>query len=280
MKSRMLVAVLTKNEELNIGACLDSAMVLGCDVCVVDSGSTDATVAIAEAKGARVEYHEFVSIARQRNWVLEKLGGDYDWILFVDADERISPALARELAELEPPGVSGFHGYYVPRHFHFLGKRLRYGGLANNRVLRLLDPARSKVVEQTRTLEYAAVEGRVGDLSGPLLHENLKPFSDWIAKHNWYSTREAEDEVAGIGYKSEGVTENRLRSLLNALVLRRLPPILRPFLLFGYSYFLRLGFLDGKVGFVYHFLHDFWYPLITAVKVEELRRRLDGGKNA
>lgn len=273
MKSNMLIAVLTKDEEANIGRCLSSVVPLGCDVVVVDSGSTDRTVDIAREMGARVEYHEFLSIARQRNWVLSELAKGYDWVLFLDADERLSAALQSEVAELPPPARTGIAGYYLMRHFYFMGRHLRHGGLSGNRVLRLLDPTRSSVVEQTRTLEYAAVKGRVGSLKSPLIHENAKPLSDWIRKHDWYSTREAEDEFAGMGTTGPDVTENKLYSLINARVVRRIPPLARPFLYFVYNYFLRLGFLDGKPGFIYHFMHDLWYPLLTAAKLEELKQR-------
>ncbi len=275
MNSKFLVAVLTKDEQDNIEQCLDSVVPLGCDVLVVDSGSTDSTVSLAEARGAEVVFHPFESIAQQRNWVLEEYGNSYDWVLFLDADERLSAGLAEELAALKPPGPAGPFGYYIFRHFYFLGKRLRHGEFARSKVLRLLCPARSRVVEQTRTLEYAKVDGPVGILKNPLIHENRKPLSDWIRKHDWYSTREAEDEAAGMGFHAERVSENPINAFLNATVGRALPPLLRPFALFAYSYVFRLGFLDGKAGLIYYFLHDFWYPLLTAAKLHELK--LGGG---
>ncbi len=271
MNSKLLVAVLTKNEKENIEACLDSVLPLGCPVLVVDSGSTDGTVELAEAKGAEVVFHPFESIARQRNWVLEEYGSGYDWILFLDADERLTEELALEISRLAPPESGGPFGYYIPRHFYFLGRHLRHGGLSGSRVLRLLSPAKSSVVEQTRTLEYAKVDGPVASLSSPMIHENHKSLSAWILKHDWYSTREAEDEVAGMGSKARPVSENPIKARLTASVVRRIPPLLRPFLTFAYTYFFQLGFLDGREGLIYHFLHDFWYPLLTAAKIYELR---------
>lgn len=271
MNSKLLVAVLTKDEGPNIGACLDSVVPLGCDVVVVDSGSTDETVSIAEEKGAEVVFHPFESIAQQRNWVLDRFGPRFDWILFLDADERISPGLAAELECLDAPGEDGPFGYYIDRHFYFLGRRLRHGRFAGNKVLRLLCPERSSVLEQTRTLEYARVDGPVSSLSCPMIHEDHKPLSEWIRKHDWYSTREAEDEAAGMGSGAERVSENPVASFAHARVVRQIPPLLRPFLIFFYSYFLRLGFLDGRAGFIYYFLHDLWYPMLGAAKLYEIR---------
>lgn len=271
MNSKLLVAVLTRDEEANIGACLDSALPLRCSMLVVDSGSTDRTVSIAEKKGAEVVFHEFESIARQRNWVIDNYGAGYDWILFLDADERISEKLAEELESLSPPRPEGPFGYYIPRHFYFMGKRLRYGRFKRNRVLRLLDPSRSSIAEQTRTLEYAKVWGPVASLKSPMIHENRKPLSEWIKKHDWYSTRQAEDEAAGMGRQRVDASENPDASRANSLLAKFVPPLARPFLTFADSYFFRLGFLDGKEGFIYAFLHDFWYPLLIAAKLDEIR---------
>ena len=271
MNSKLLIAVLTKDEEANISACLGSALPLKCPMLVVDSGSTDKTVEIAESMGAETAFHPFESFARSRNWILDNYGAGYDWILFLDADERISDELAVELESLGPPGPEGPFGYYIPRRFYFLGKHLRYGRSKGYKVLRLVNPPRSRVAEHTRSFEYTRVDGPVGVLSGAMIHEDRKPLSDWIIKHDFYSTREAEDELAGMGRRIPAASENRKAALLNSLMVRVVPPLARPFLIFVYSYFFKLGFLDGREGFIYAFLHEFWYPLLTAAKIYEMR---------
>ncbi len=269
-KKRFLVVVLTKNDALQIESCLRSAHGLDADFLVVDSGSTDKTVEIAQELGAEVVFYEYITEARTRNWVIENWGPQYEWIVFLDSDERLTPELRDEIATIPPPD-RGPKGYMMRRLMFFLGKHLRFGGHQNVWVLHVIHPPAARVVEQTRTLEYVRVRGRVAKLTHPLLHDNRKGLSDWTVKHDFYATREAQDRLMGRRRK-EPVTEGRIRAFLHDRVLSKTPPFLLPLMYFVYRYFIRLGFLDGKVGLMYYFLHDFWYPFLVAAKVEELRR--------
>lgn len=270
--AKLLIAVLTKDEELNLPVCLRSTVQVDADVTVIDSGSTDTTVEIAREAGANVAFHEFISFASQRNWVIDNLAGPYDWVLFLDADERLTAELAAELANLpERNGATTPAGYYINREFWFLGHPLRHGPYGNNRVMRLLDPRHARVDEQSRNLEYAAIDGVVGELDAPMIHENHRPLTDWVMKHDWYSSAEAEYRLGKDHEKAGAVSEHKVRAWLRRKVLVMIPPTLLPFTNFFYRYFVQAGFLDGRVGFIYYVLHDFWYPFLTAAKIVEIK---------
>lgn len=269
--SRLLIAVLTLDEEANLPSCLETLGEARSDVLVVDSGSTDSTAEIVRESGYEMVVHEFVSIAKQRNWVLDEYGAKYDWVLFLDADERLTRGLAKELRELPEPGPTAA-AFYIKREFWFMGHPLRHGPYANNLILRLVHPPLASVFEQTRTLEYTRVEGETGHLRAPMIHENHRPLSDWIIKHDWYSTREAEDRKA-FSHRSVKVTEHRFRAFARRRIVPRIPPLLMPFASFFYRYFVQAGFLDGREGFIYCVLHDFWYPFLTAAKIIEIEKQ-------
>lgn len=266
--SRLLVVVLTKNEAAHLGACLGSLDDLECDILVVDSGSTDETIEIAEKFGADVVYHEYITEAATRNWVLDTYGPETGWLLFLDADERLTPGLNREIRDLPDP-ADGPSGYYMRREMRFLGHELRYGGHQRNYILHLLQPSRARVISQTRTLEYVKVDGPTQVLRNSMIHENKRSLSDWVMKHDFYAQREAEDRLAGFT-REKPVTEGRIRAYLHKAVLARMPPLALPFAFFTYRYFIRLGFLDGKVGLIYYAMHDIWYPTLIAAKLVEL----------
>ncbi len=208
---RFLVAVLTKNDELQIEGCLESARGLDADLLVVDSGPTDSTVDIARRLGAEVVHYDYITEARSRNWVLENWGRRYEWVVFLDSDERLSPELRDEIASLPRPDA-GPKEYYMCRHMFFLGKRLRFGGHQEVWVLHVLHAPACKVVELTRTLEYVRVDGDTAKLHHPLIHDNKKGLSDWTRKHDFYAVREAEDRLRGVALE-QPVTEGRLRAL-------------------------------------------------------------------
>ena len=268
-RKRFLVAVLTLNDELQIEACLKSAAGLDADFLVVDSGSTDSTVAKAKELGATVLHYPYVTEARTRNWIIDSWASKYEWLVFLDYDERLTPELRDEIASLPPPH-RGPKGYKMRRRMFFLGKELRFGGHQDVWLLHVLHPPAARVVEQTRTLEYVHVRGPVGKLHHPLIHDNRKGLSAWTRKHVFYARREAEDRLAR-RRRDQDVSENRIKAFIHERILSHVPPFFTPVLFFCYRYFFRFGFLDGKVGLIYYLLHDFWYPLLIAAKMFELQ---------
>jgi glycosyltransferase involved in cell wall biosynthesis len=272
------VIVLTRDEEANIAACLESVRWAG-EVFVVDCLSTDRTVEIAKSLGARIYLHPFEGYAKQRNWALASLPLSSEWVLLLDADERVPAALAEEIGRVMTHVPSGYAGFFLKFRFYFLGRWLKHGGLYPTWVLRLFKRRAGRFEERPMN-EHVILAGTAGYLECPFDHRDQRPLSDWIAKHNRYADLEAEEylrEKSGEGYARSiparfwGRQAERKR-WLKLHIWNRLPLLLRPFLFFLRNYFWKGGFLDGKPGFIYHLLWSFWYPLLISAKILERQK--------
>lgn len=281
-KAPVSVLVLTRNEEANIAACLESVRWAG-EVFVVDSFSRDRTVEIAERLGAQIHLHAFGGYAAQRNWALDHLPYSNDWILMLDADERVPAELAAGISRVTQDLANGYAGFYLKFRHIFLGRWLKHGGLYPTWVLRLFRRGRVRFEERPLN-EHAILDGTAGYLMQPFDHDDRKPLSDWVAKHNRYAGLEADEffqETVAGGYDSSirirfrGSQAERKR-WIKLKVWNRLPLLLRPFAFFLRNYFLKLGFLDGTAGFVYHVLWSFWYPFLVSARI--LEERSKGGR--
>jgi glycosyltransferase involved in cell wall biosynthesis len=275
VKTPISVLILTRDEAANITTCLESVAWAG-EIFVVDSGSKDRTVEIARAFGAMTYEHFFEGYARQRNWALENLPFSHEWVLMLDADERIPAPLADEIARVVSSDEHGYAGFHLRYRHIFLGRFLRYGGLYPTWLLRLYK--RRQVRFEDRPMnEHVILEGKAGYLSPPFDHQDFRPLRHWISKHNRYAELEAEEYVQerfGGGYRDSiparlGGSQAERKRWIKLRVWNRLPVLLRPFLLFFRNYFLKSGFLDGKAGFIYHVLWSFWYPFLIGVKIVE-----------
>lgn len=271
------VLVITHNEEANIRACLQSVSWAG-EVFVVDSGSTDRTVELARHLGACVWLHPFETYAKQRNYALDHLPFSHDWVLALDADERVPSALAKQITKAVSAPDPGIVGYYLNRRLIFLGQRLDHGGVYPTWILRLFrrDCGRFEL----RILnEHIILQGRAGCLSEPFEHVDAHPLSHWIRKHNHYAALQADEYFCGQPQAAGKSLEPRLlgsqaarKRWIRSRIWNHLPLLLRPFLLFLRNYVVNLGFLDGKAGLIYHVLWSFWYPFLTDTMVLEKRR--------
>jgi glycosyltransferase involved in cell wall biosynthesis len=265
------VIILTHNEETNIGRCLDSVS-WSDDILVVDSFSEDRTVEISKRCGARVIQRAFDDFSSQRNFASEQGNLKYEWMLHLDADEIVTPELR---AELQGAALGDKDAYRVSSKLIFCGKFLRHAGLfpwyqvrfGRKQALRFKQVGHG----QRETLEPS----RIGTLKSSLLHFNFsKGLSDWIERHNRYSTAEAQQNV--YGYTDDDVpildllsaeTDRRRRAAKR--IFRRLPG--RPTIRFIYMYLFRGGILDGKIGFTYCRLLA-WYEWLVVQKEREIRR--------
>lgn len=273
------VVILTYNEEIHIGRAIANVRDWAHAVFVVDSHSMDRTREIALKAGAQVFCHEFVDYSSQREWALRALPYETEWVLFLDADELVSEDLKREITEAlkaAPPGVNGF---YIKRRFYWDGKWLRHGGLYPTWILRLVRHEFARCDPRTVN-EHLTVEGETRYLEHDLLHVDLKPISDWIAKHNRYSSLEALEQIRSMRNESSdtiaslwGTQAQRKRWIREKIWNPLLPPLVRPFLYFFYVYVVRLGFLDGLPGFSYHVLHGFAYRMMIEIKYLLLKAR-------
>jgi glycosyltransferase involved in cell wall biosynthesis len=275
--------VLTFNEGRNLPACLDSLTGWVDRIVVVDSGSTDDTVAVARERGAIVLAHPFTSHAAQWQWALDSLELDASapWVLGLDADQRVTSALRDSIitALSEPDGARDVVAYYVNRRQIFRGRWIRYGGYYPKHLLKLFRIDAVRVDPADLVDHHFRVDGATSVLLGDLVEDNRNEdeIAVWIAKHNRYAVRQALQEhrerLRGDGHAPAspwGDADARVR--WRKRVWRRLPLFVRPALYFTYRYVIRLGALDGRQGFIFHFLQGFWYRLLVDVNLDELRR--------
>jgi glycosyltransferase involved in cell wall biosynthesis len=273
-KAPISAIILTFNEEANLERCLESVASWVQEVIVVDSGSTDGTVSIARRYGAKVVTHPFENQAQQFNWALDnvKVGGE--WILRLDADERILPALRDEIIKKLPRVPADVSGLYLKRRMYFMGRWIRHGGYYPLYLLRLFRKGAGQSQPRAMDEHIVLLEGRAGKLENDFIDDNRKGLSAWIAKHNSYASREA----AAILREKTGASEDARDDdeELRARAARRaayqwLPLFIRPFLYFIYRYFFRLGFLDGAQGLIFHTLQGFWYRFLVDARMLEAR---------
>jgi glycosyltransferase involved in cell wall biosynthesis len=256
------VLILTLNEEINIAECLDS-VAWADDVLVLDSGSEDRTVDIAKEKGARVMHRPFDSFASQRNYGLQEGNLAHDWVLHLDADERVTPGLRAELRKRARHAA--MRAYRVPSKLMFQNTWLKYSGMYPTYQVRFgrRDALTFKQVGHGQ--RSALPPDRVGTIDEPLLHYAFsKGIADWVERHNRYSTDEAEHALQmstqSVEWEAlvDGDAQERRRALKDLSY--RLP--FRPLLRFLYVYLGRLGFLDGRAGFDYAMLLAFYEYMI------------------
>jgi glycosyltransferase involved in cell wall biosynthesis len=273
--------VLTLDEEVNLGSCLDSVAPVAARVFVVDAGSSDRTRDIAERHGAVVVSHAFENHSAQWRWALAQLPIETEWILALDADQRLTPELAGELCSLGVKDLDGVDGMYIKRRQWFRNRWIRHGGYYPKYLLKMF--RRSKVMIDSADLvdHHFYIGGAVRKLRHDLIEANRKEddLSFFIEKHRRYAKLLAHEEVRWRTMPQRTAVEPALfgspdqRSLALKRVWRRLPLFVRPCLYFFYRYVVRFGFLDGIQGAIFHFLQAFWFRLQVDIQVAELRRR-------
>jgi glycosyltransferase involved in cell wall biosynthesis len=263
------------NEAENIYACLSSLRPCVDDVYLVDSGSTDATCEIARGFGCTVITHAFEGHSRQRNWALRNLPFNHPWVIALDADHRVTTELARELADVFADDPEDVVGFFVKRRQIFRGQWIRHGGYYPKWQLKIFRHTLTECDDLEFDYRYY-VQGKVGKLKHDILEDNRKEFdiTFWIAKHNKFARESAEEEALRrddreawrIRPKLFGHPDQRVLWLKGCWY--SLPLYFRPFLYFGYRFFLKLGFLDGKEGFIFHFLQGFWFRLLVDIHLD------------
>ena len=275
--SPVTVVVLTFNEGRNLDACLASVAGWVARIVVVDSGSTDDTIEIARRSGAEVLTNAFESHARQWRWALDNIQVTTPWVLALDADQRVSDELRDSLARAVAETGETPNGFFVNRRQIFRGRWIRYGGYYPKYLLKLFRSGRATVDERDLVDHHFRVDGPVDRLEGDLIEDNQNEarIADWIAKHNRYARLQAQEELARLGSDAHGrlFGHSDERVLWFKSIWRRLPLYVRPFLYFTYRYVVRLGFLDGKEGLIFHFMQALWYRLLVDINRDECRVR-------
>lgn len=240
MANTLSVALITQNEASNLLRTLRSVS-WAQEIIVLDSGSTDETLAVARAAGARVFEEPWKGFAAQKNSAIAH--ATCDWILSLDADEEVSPELAIEIQALLT-GVPAFDAYRIPRLNHFVGKPLRHGGYWPDPKLRLFKRGSARFAERA-VHETMETSGLAGELKGPLLHHCYPTVEEYVEHMNRYSTLSA-----GMLVESGRAPQSLVALLWHAVA--------NPIATFLYNYTFRLGFLDGTEGLLQHLNHSIY----------------------
>lgn len=275
--SPLTVIILAFNERLHIRRCIESIRAVASQILIIDSGSTDDTVAIAESLGATVLIHPWVNYATQFNWALDHAPIDGDWVMCLDADEyldAVALASVRDAMRATPVEVTGFE---LRRPTTFLGRRIRHGGMTPW-LLRIWRAGMARCEERWMDEHLVLAGGRVRRLPGFVVDHNLNTLTWWADKHNRYANREAVDlllmresrESSSIGLSRQA----RLKRWLKTRLYARLPLGVRPFLFWIYRVIFQLGFLDGLRGLMFHTLQGLWYRLLVDAKVMEVEHAM------
>jgi glycosyltransferase involved in cell wall biosynthesis len=272
MSLPLTAVIITFNEDKNVGACLESLLPVTPAIFVVDSGSTDKTLETAKRLGANVVHHPFETHASQWRWALDHLPIVSEWVLALDADQRLSAGLQHEIREFVA-GKPQVAGAYLRRRQMFRGSPIRFGGYGSKKLLKLfrLDSVQIDVGEYVD--HHFTIAAPTVSLKNFLIEENHNEddIAVWIAKHNRYAVLQAREEVAQAPSSGNlfGGPDERIRWLKR--LWRHQPLYIRPFFYFLYRYIIRLGILDGRQGLVFHFMQALWYRLLVDVNIAQLR---------
>ncbi len=285
----LTVVILTKNEEKNLRKCIESFQGIVKRFVVIDSCSTDKTKELCcqlnrelEKINSTLDFynHEWKSYADQLNWGLCNTGITTKWTMRMDADEEITKELASEinanLSEIREP----INGVILKRRVYFMGKWIKHGGRYPELLLRIFRTGKAVCEMKNMDEHMILTEGVVVKFIYDLIDNNQKSLEWWVAKHNWYSNREVLDYQI-TGDTADEILAQNVVSSEQAKVKRviknngyyKLPKFFRAHLYYIYRYYIRLGFLDGPEGKIFHFLQAYWYRFLVDAKIYECEKK-------
>jgi len=258
---------------------LQSISDLQAQVFVLDSGSTDRTVAIAESYGAIVQQHTFENHPKQWHHALTTFAITTPWVICLDADQVVTPELKQRLASFKSADFSVIDGIYFNRKFIFKNRWIKHGGYFPFYLLKMFRYGVGYSDLQENMDHRMVVPGKtVIWKDGYIIEENFKEndISFWIAKHNRYSDLLAQEEVErmqnlrvqSVHPKFNGSPDERTAWLKR--LWWKTPRYIRPFLYFTHRFVFKLGFLDGRTGRMFHFMQGFWFRMVVDIKIDEL----------
>ncbi len=269
MKIPLTIVIFTKNEELNISDCIMTVKEFT-EVIVVDSGSTDKTKILAESLGARfINFNWDRKYPKKRQWTLNNVKFKNNWILFLDADERVSKDLKNELSNFLENYCEDFSAGSIALKYHFAGSELKFGQTPRKTVLLKvgfasfpeIDDLEAKGMGELEGHYQPSVNGKIRNFKAKLIHNDVDPVSTWMTRHIGYANWEAH-LILNNGAKTQ---VNKSKGVLGNYA-HRLP--FRPVGFFLYSYILKFGILDGRAGFDYAFAKSWYYWLSNLIARE------------
>lgn len=279
------VLILTYNEELHIERCIKSLLPISENIFVVDSYSGDRTVEICEKLGAKVYQNKWKNYADQFQWGLNNCPIDSTWVMRMDADEYIESDLQQELPQVLNSIEDDVYGFYIRRKYFFLGQWIKHGAVYPLNLLRIWRAGSGRIEERWMD-EHIVLDGsgKTAQLCGHIVDDNLNNTRWWTDKHNKYADREMID-ILDKKYQlfpsddalrsDDSNSQAKIKRQVKEQMYNRLPIFVRPLLYFLYRYFIRLGFLDGKKGFAFHFMQGYWYRSMVDLRVYEAENLFD-----
>lgn len=281
----LTVIILTYNEEIHIRRCLENVCPIAKKVIVVDSPSTDKTVEIChEFDNVEVVVHKYPgNQAEQFNWALDNLKIETEWILRLDADEYLMPKLVEELQEKLPNMREDVSALSLSRARAYCGKILHHGIVNGIWITRIFRKGKARY-EKRLMDEHLSVKGEIIRMKHQFVDDNLMTIGQFTIKHEGYASREAallldaEYCLTNISNMSQEHGEEVEKKRAQKARYARMPLFWRAFGYFVYRYIIKLGFLDGKEGFLWDFLQGWWYRTLVDAKVYEIKRACGNDK--
>jgi glycosyltransferase involved in cell wall biosynthesis len=264
------IVILTKNEERDINICLMSVQ-WSDDIHILDSGSTDKTIEIASLYPVQIAFHPFSSFGKQRNFALDNLSFKYDWIMFLDADEVVTDKFKAAILESVANVREDVAGFYCCWKMMLENTWLKRSDNFPKWQFRILRKGMAEFTDFGHGQKERIIKGRIEYIKEPYLHYGFsKGWYQWIDRHNKYSSQEAEVRLRNRPpFKNLFSPHGSVRNPALKSWLSRIPgwPILR----FIFSYFLKLGFLEGMPGFIYC-TNMGYYEFLVKIKMREIRK--------
>ncbi|HWH59034.1 MAG TPA: glycosyltransferase family 2 protein [Terriglobales bacterium] len=264
--------IMTKNEASNLPSCLESLRGLPAEIFVIDSGSTDQTVEIAQRAGCRILEHPFANYALQFNWALDNISTEAPWIFRLDADEYLTPELRSELVTKLPQLGQNISGVLMKRRFYFMGRWMRHGGMYPIWHIRLFRRGQGRCENRWMDEHIQLSGGETVRFNYDFVDENSKNLTFWTDKHNWYALREVLDLTSAAGSHQAILAQAKRKRWAKEAMYAKAPLFVRAFAYWLARYFLLLGFLDGSEGLIFHFLQAMWYRFLVDAKIYECER--------
>jgi len=279
------IILLTYNEEKNIVDCIESLANLDANIFVVDSFSTDRTIEILEEYNINYIHHPFENYSAQRNWSQNNNPFDTEWVLHLDAGERLTPQMVAWLNNNFDPNDDSVDGYMFSRKTMFMDKWIKHGGHYPNFHLRLFRRTKGKCEDKVYDQHFVVNgEKRVIKKGVDIIDTvcyNLKDFTVGHAKWAIFEAVEVARAAEYVGEVDPKIGGNPIekRRWLKVNLFEKSPLFLRSFSYFIYRYFIKFGFLDGKKGLIFHFLQGFWFRFLVDSTIHELQDKMKKGES-
>ncbi|CAM3710842.1 glycosyltransferase family 2 protein [Aquirufa aurantiipilula] len=284
MKKTISILLLTYNEEIHLERCIQNVQKLSNQLFIIDSFSTDKTLEIAAKYHIPVIQNKFIHHANQINYALEVYPFETDFIIRVDCDELLSDELIEEINEcLNNDSLDSINGFYMQRKVKFMGGIIHYGMTNPMWLLRIWKRGEGKCDDKWMDEKIVLNQPNTHNLKHLIFDHNLNNLTWWTQKHNLYASRESIEVLKHRYLNAAEITDKLpfkdtlihfLKSFYN-----KSPIFVRSILLFHYSYFLRLGILDGIRGLMWNILQVFWYRFLVDAKVYEFENSHGFDKN-